>query len=188
MKTQPPRVFAQSCPTRGASLLGGLAWLAGTCNAADARERELDFHDLRPVESGHRGYYELRKDEVGSYVHAHYRVGDDATKLALVIPDADRAGRHRLTWRWRALVLPRGGDECDPRKTDSAASVYVAWRRGLRWYGLKYSWSAVSPDTIWSDDLRLRTSTEWSVTLSKLFFPPFEQAPFRNGNRPNGNL
>jgi hypothetical protein len=121
-----------------------LALLAGTASA-DTTSRELDFQGLRPVESGHRSYYELRKDERGTYLHADYQAGDEATKQALVLPESERRGHHKLTWRWRALVLPAGGDECDPAKRDSAASVYVAWRRGLRWYGLKYSWSAVSP-------------------------------------------
>ena len=125
-------------------LVALVAVLCGTASA-DGRTRELDFHGLQPVESGHRTYYELRSDDRGTYLHADYKVGDEATKQALVLSDAERRGHHRLTWRWRALVLPAGGDECDPHKTDSAASVYVAWRRGLRWYGLKYSWSTVSP-------------------------------------------
>jgi hypothetical protein len=115
--------------------------LVSVADATTASARELDFRDIRAVESGHRGYYALRRDEGGPYLHAEYRVGDAATKQALLLADSDKPGRHRLSWRWRALVLPVGGNDCDPRKTDSAASVYVAWRRGLRWYGLKYSWS-----------------------------------------------
>jgi hypothetical protein len=49
-----------------------------------------------------------------------------------------------LSWRWRALVLPPLGNDCDSSKTDAAAAVYVAWRSGLRWYGLKYSWSTLA--------------------------------------------
>jgi hypothetical protein len=121
------------------------AALALTAPTAMGGERELDFHDLQAVDTGHHDYYELRKDDRGTYLHADYRPGDDAVKQALVIRDAERPGRHRLSWRWRALVLPTGGNECDPNKTDSAASVYIAWRRGLRWYGLKYAWSSVGP-------------------------------------------
>jgi hypothetical protein len=113
--------------------------------AAAAEDRELDLHGLRPIDRGNRNYYDLRSDDHGVYVHAEYRPGDVATKQAFVLTDSDRRGRHRLTWRWRALVLPQGGNDCDPHKTDSAASVYVAWRRGLRWYGLKYSWSTTGP-------------------------------------------
>lgn len=49
----------------------------------------------------------------------------------------------RLRWRWRALELPQGGDECARGRGDSAAVVYVSWKRGLRYYTLKYVWSAV---------------------------------------------
>jgi hypothetical protein len=140
---------SHDAPRRGrkrAALLTGVLAILAAASAADAAERELDFRELKAVESDHKNsYYELRKDETGSYVHADYKPGDAATKQALVLPEADRRGHHTLSWRWRALVLPAGGDECDPHKTDSAASVYIAWRRGLRWYGVKYSWSAVTP-------------------------------------------
>jgi hypothetical protein len=119
--------------------------LVSSAGVESASARELDFRDMRAVESGHRGYYSLRTDVRGQYLHAEYRLGDAATKQALVLADADKVGPHRLSWRWRALVLPAGGNDCDPSKTDSAASVYVAWRRGLRWYGLKYSWSTLAP-------------------------------------------
>jgi hypothetical protein len=123
--------------------LPSTACLALVClfSSATARGRDLDFGDMRPVESGHRGYYTVRSEDGGTFLHAEYRVGEPATKEALVLRDGDKAGRHRLSWRWRALVLPVGGNDCDPDRTDSAASVYVAWRNGLRWYGLKYSWS-----------------------------------------------
>jgi hypothetical protein len=112
---------------------------------ASAGERELDFRELRAIDSGDHAYYVLRTDDRGAYLHAEFRPGADAVKEALVLRDTERLGRHRLAWRWRALVLPTGGNECDPRKTDSAGSVYIAWRRGLRWYGLKYAWSSVAP-------------------------------------------
>jgi hypothetical protein len=124
--------------------IGLAAWSAITALApAMASERELDFRELRAIESGHHTYYQLRSDDRGPYLHADFRPGDDAVKQALVLREAERRGRHQLAWRWRALVLPAGGNECDPRRNDSAGSVYVAWRRGLRWYGLKYAWSSV---------------------------------------------
>jgi hypothetical protein len=59
------------------------------------------------------------------------------------VPAEHALEHHLLRWRWRALVLPVGGDECESARRDSAASVYVLWRRGLRTYGLKYAWSTV---------------------------------------------
>jgi hypothetical protein len=130
---------------RGATCTLAVALPLTALSTSTAAERELDFRELRAIDSGHQAYYELRRDERGPYLHAAFRPGDDAVKQALVLREAERAGRHRLAWRWRALVLPSGGNECDPRRTDSAGSVYVAWRRGLRWYGLKYAWSSVGP-------------------------------------------
>ncbi len=105
----------------------------------------LDLQGLAPMPDDHAadGYYALKRDAAGAYVHADYRPGMTAARLALELPAAAREGHHVLRWRWRALVLPSGGDECAAGKGDSAASVYVGWRRGLRWYGLKYAWSAV---------------------------------------------
>jgi DUF3047 family protein len=113
--------------------------------ATSAWAQELDLRQLQalPEDSGHRDYYQLAADERGPYVHADYRPGLEAMKRGFQVPASERHGHHQLSWRWRALTLPRGGDECAEGKGDSAGSVYVGWRRGLRWYGLKYSWSAV---------------------------------------------
>ena len=77
-----------------------------------------------------------------AHVHSHYQPG---MKTAVVGYDAKpwQARAARLRWRWRAVTLPQGGDECREGKGDSAAVVYVSWKRGLRYYTLKYVWSAV---------------------------------------------
>jgi len=59
--------------------------------------------------------------------------------------DADRERARTLKWSWRAVTLPSGGNECANGKGDSAAVVYATWKRGLRYYTLKYVWSAVGP-------------------------------------------
>jgi Protein of unknown function (DUF3047) len=113
--------------------------------SADGSSRELDLRQIRAIEGGGHAYYRLQRDDVGTYLHSEFRRGDSAVKQALVLPDSERGGRHRLTWRWRVLVMPNGGNECDSHAGDSAASVYIGWRRGLKWYGLKYVWSTVGP-------------------------------------------
>jgi len=50
-----------------------------------------------------------------------------------------------MQWRWRAQVLPRNGNECASGLGDSAAAVYITWKRGLRWYSLKFIWSTDAP-------------------------------------------
>jgi hypothetical protein len=126
---------------------GLLALLAVLPSAGPARawEQELDVRQLRtlPEESHDPDYYALRRDPRGLYVHATYLPGYRAIRRGFEVPEAHKIGHLRLSWRWRALALPTGGDECDSDHRDSAGSVYVLWRRGFRTYGLKYSWSAV---------------------------------------------
>jgi hypothetical protein len=48
-----------------------------------------------------------------------------------------------IRWTWRAMALPHDGDECAPGRQDSAAVVYLTFKRALRWYALKYVWSSI---------------------------------------------
>ena len=96
-----------------------------------------------PRESGPVNYYRVVDDPVVPYIHADYRPAYETAVLGFEIPDGEKRALHHLTWTWRADVLPRGGDECARGREDSAAVVYITWKRGLRWYSLKYVWSAV---------------------------------------------
>src|SRR5207248_11800901 len=85
------------------------------------------------------------------------------------VPDELHRGVRRMQWRWRAQVLPRKGNECASGLGDSAAAVYVTWKRGLRWYSLKFIWSSEAPlgatcnrmrnPLVASDSIVLRTGT-----------------------------
>jgi hypothetical protein len=50
-----------------------------------------------------------------------------------------------LQWQWRALVLPKGGDERFKETGDSAAGIYVIFDGLLRPDTIKYVWSASLP-------------------------------------------
>lgn len=105
----------------------------------------IDASALRIIksESGPVNYYTAMSDGAASYVHARYLPPMKTAVLGYATPDADRRRARKLRWTWRAVTLPAGGDECAPGRTDSAAVVYVTWKRGLRYYALKYVWSAV---------------------------------------------
>jgi hypothetical protein len=105
----------------------------------------LDVKSWRviPRESGPTDYYTVVTDPVMPYIHADYRPPYTTAVLGVEIPESDRLRARKLRWTWRAVTLPRGGDECVGGKEDSAAVIYVTWRRALRWYTLKYVWSAV---------------------------------------------
>jgi hypothetical protein len=98
-----------------------------------------------PRESGKVNYYSVVADPVMPYVHAAYKPPYETTVLGFQLADDDRQRVKRLRWTWRAVTLPKGGNECASKKEDSAAVVYVTWKRGLKWYTLKYVWSAVGP-------------------------------------------
>ncbi|MFW6147494.1 MAG: DUF3047 domain-containing protein [Thermodesulfobacteriota bacterium] len=50
-----------------------------------------------------------------------------------------------LKWKWRALELPKGGDERYKESGDSAAAIYVIFEGFLRPNTIKYVWSASLP-------------------------------------------
>ena len=127
----------------GAILLLSLG--SGARDAAAAGELHADVRSWRliPRESGPQNYYRVVNDPAFPYIHADYRPGYETAVMGFDVPSTQRRAFHHVTWDWRADVLPRGGNECAKGKEDSAAVVYVTWKRGLRWYSLKYVWSAV---------------------------------------------
>lgn len=107
----------------------------------------LDVKRFRIVEreSGKTNYYSIVDSADGPFIRAQYKPGYDTAVLGYQIADADRSRARVLRWKWRAQSLPIGGNECADGKSDSAAVVYAAWKRGLRWYTLKYVWSSGAP-------------------------------------------
>src|SRR6516225_7201434 len=94
-------------------------------------------------ESGPVNYYRVVDDPSLPFVHAEYTPPEKTTVLGTEISDSDRGRARAVSWQWRAVTLPQGGDECASGKGDSAAVVYLTWKRGLKWYTLKYVWSSV---------------------------------------------
>ena len=94
-------------------------------------------------ESGPVNYYSVVEEAGLSFIRAQYKPGYDTAVYGYPFPEADRGRVRKIRWSWRAMTLPNGGDECADGKEDSAAVVYVTWKRGLRWYSIKYVWSGV---------------------------------------------
>ncbi|MDP9151738.1 MAG: DUF3047 domain-containing protein, partial [Myxococcota bacterium] len=112
-----------------------------------AHELVADVTQWRVVarESGPNDYYAIVRDPVMPFLRARYEPPWATTVLGFAVPDALRSKVRQVRWKWRAITLPLGGDECTKGRGDSAAVVYVTWKRGIRWYTLKYVWSAVAP-------------------------------------------
>ncbi|MFH1653914.1 MAG: DUF3047 domain-containing protein [Pseudomonadota bacterium] len=49
-----------------------------------------------------------------------------------------------LNWKWRAKVLPKGANESDDAKNDSACGIYVVVGK-YKGHALKYAWSSSLP-------------------------------------------
>ena len=116
--------------------------------AAPATQHSLgiDAGQWRVIEreSGRDNYYTVVNDGARpAFVRARYRPPQETAVLGFQIPGDVQAQAQVVRWQWRALALPQGGDECTKGKEDSAAVVYLTWRRGLKWYTIKYVWSAV---------------------------------------------
>ncbi len=121
----------------GLSALAQPAWAAAKVTIEPSAWRVVES------ESGPTNYYSLVREGDASFVRSRYRPPMKTTVLGWQAPDRARETASRLGWTWRARTLPSGGDECVSGKGDSAAVVYVTWKRGLRYYTLKYVWSAV---------------------------------------------
>lgn len=103
---------------------------------------EVDKWRLAESESGPVNYYSVMKEQERSFIRGVYKPGYKKAVMAYELPDKEKEKASKLSWSWRAIKLPVQGNECNPGKGDSAAVIYVTWRRFMRWYTLKYVWSA----------------------------------------------
>lgn len=127
---------------RTARALALAACMTGSASAS-ARDLVIPPTSWRVVqsESGSVNYYTVAEEGGVRFLRARYRPPLETVVLGWQAPDSVRQGAHRLRWDWRARQLPAGGNDCVKGKGDSAAGVYVTWKRGLKYYTLKYVWS-----------------------------------------------
>ena len=120
---------------------------AGRAQAAAPGQVKLDVNSWHVVEreSGPVNYYQVVNDPSMPFIHARYVPPTATTVLGVQIGDSDRKAAREVTWQWRAVTLPKGGNECADGQGDSAAVVYLTWKQTLKWYTLKYVWSTVGP-------------------------------------------
>jgi hypothetical protein len=126
-----------------ASLIDPGAGRAQAAQSGGALNLEVTRWHVVTRESGPVNYYHVVDDPSLPFVHAEYTPPEKTTVLGTQISDSDRGRARAVSWQWRAVTLPQGGDECASGKGDSAAVVYLTWKRTLKWYTLKYVWSSV---------------------------------------------
>jgi hypothetical protein len=121
-------------------------------------------------DSGPTSYYWIIEDPLGPFIRGVYRPPLETVTLFADVGDGLRNGVERIRFRWRAWVLPVGANECEPGRGDAAANVYVAWKRGLRWYSVKLVWSSGAPVGATCD--RIRNAFVASDTIVLRSGPP----------------
>lgn len=111
------------------------------------QQTRIDVHAFRVLESysGPVSYYKIVEDPDQPFIRATYRPPLETVTLGAEVPEQLRQHVKRVHWRWRAQAFPKGGNECKEGLGDSAAVFYVSWKRGLKWYSIKYVWSTVGP-------------------------------------------
>ena len=129
------------------SLLFGISTGAFADPPPGARAFPLDVTRFRVLQrdSGPTSYYWIHGDPAGPFIRGVYKPPLETVTLFADVGDELRDRVDRIRFRWRAWVLPVGGNECAPGRGDAAANVYIAWKRGLRWYSLKLAWSSSAP-------------------------------------------
>jgi hypothetical protein len=156
-------------PTRTRIALFAAVALAGVAPGAFAELQEVPL-DVRTFsvlqrDSGPVNYYRTVQEGQERFIRGLYRPGLATTTLFAEAPEELHRGARFMHWRWRALVLPRGGNECQSDRGDSAANVYATWKRGLRWYSLKFVWSTTGPLGATCDSKRSPFVAQDSIVL-----------------------
>lgn len=148
---------ASAAPAPAASKPAAPAAGAEPANAKEARAKEakakpkgvvrapVEKWRLVESESGPVNYYSVQRDADRSFIRGAYQPPHKKAVFGFEMPDSGRDRVKRLDWSWRAIQLPQQADECNPKKGDSPAVLYVTWKRMLKWYSLKFVWSASRP-------------------------------------------
>lgn len=134
---------------------------------ASKSDIRMPISDWRVVkrDSGPVNYYKVHQNAEPPFIRGSYYPPLETVVLGYQVPDKERARVRFFHWKWRAVTLPEGGNECKKGKGDSAAVIYVSWRRFLRWYAVKYVWSAVGTKAAVCDKKRNTFMAQDTVIL-----------------------
>ncbi len=113
--------------------------------SADSGSFPLTWEAWRGDDGLARNTYTIQEENGNRYLHA----ADDGSSIIIrkQLSEWDANEFPVLSWRWRAQVLPEGGDERIGSRNDSAVAVYVVLDQNFVGVPktLKYVWSTTLP-------------------------------------------
>ena len=114
-----------------------------------------------------RSTYDVAVEADGVERVLHLRSRNDATLITKALDGrVDLRRTPVLEWRWKAVVLPAGGDSRRRAADDQAVQVYVVWPRPpefLRSHIIGYVWDTTAP--VGTVTQSQSTRTVWYVVL-----------------------
>jgi hypothetical protein len=134
------------------SLLAITAWAAERVVVEDWSRQPLGHKgvpmDWKGQSWGSPAYDLTVVDNEGHRV-LHLRSRDEGSTVSKEIKGKVRLKETPiLEWRWKAVVLPRGGNSCQKAADDQAVQIYVTWPRfpeSLRSRIIGYVWDSTAP-------------------------------------------
>ena len=94
-------------------------------------------------DSGPVNYYSVTTEDGVPILRGVYRPGLGNVVLDAEVPEQARHTVSAVSWRWRVHALPHDANDCGPGQSDSAASVFLAFKAGLKIMVIKYVWSTI---------------------------------------------
>ena len=103
----------------------------------------LESFQVFKQDSGPVNYYELATDEDTRIIRGLYKPPLGNVVLYAETPQKAWQTVKKVSWRWRVHVLPKDSNDCGPGFSDNAASVFLAFKAGIKIMVLKYAWSTL---------------------------------------------
>jgi len=103
----------------------------------------LSSFDVFKQDSGPVNYYSVTTEDSVPILRGVYRPPLGNVVLKAEVPEQARHTVSVVSWRWRVHAFPRDGNDCGPGESDSAASVFLAFKAGLKIMAIKYVWSTI---------------------------------------------
>ena len=154
-ETGPPRRRVLRLLAAALPAVLGQAWPGAAGDSVVVEDWSTSPLGVRGVPPGWRGRswtrsaYDLTVVADGTERALHLRSQDDAAFISKALNGrVDLRRTPILEWRWKALVLPAGGDARRRAADDQAAQVYVVWPRPpelLRSQIIGYIWDTTAP-------------------------------------------